>query len=59
MGKRGVLHLVLDISTKFNLHRVKKCTQIMGREESDDLAASQIFYPVIILLADCITPKTM
>ena len=39
--------LVLDISTKFNLHRIKKCTQIMGRDESDDLAASQIFYPVM------------
>jgi tyrosyl-tRNA synthetase len=39
--------LVLDISTKFNLHRVKRCTQIMGREESDELAASQIFYPVM------------
>lgn len=39
--------LVLDIGTKFNLHRVKKCTQIMGREESDDLAASQIFYPIM------------
>jgi len=39
--------LVLDISTKFNLSRIKKCTQIMGREESDELAASQIFYPVM------------
>lgn len=39
--------IVLDISTKFNLHRIKKCTQIMGRDESDDLAASQIFYPVM------------
>jgi len=39
--------LVLDISTKFNLTRIKKCTQIMGRESSDDLAASQIFYPVM------------
>ena len=39
--------LVLDIGTKFNLNRIKKCTQIMGREESDDLAASQIFYPVM------------
>lgn len=39
--------LVLDIGTKFNLHRIKKCTQIMGRDESDDLAASQIFYPVM------------
>lgn len=39
--------LVLDISTKFNLNRTKKCTQIMGREESDDLATSQIFYPIM------------
>jgi tyrosyl-tRNA synthetase len=39
--------IVLDIATKFNLSRIKKCTQIMGRDESDDLAASQIFYPVM------------
>ena len=39
--------LVMDISTKFNLNRVLKCTQIMGRNESDDLNASQIFYPVM------------
>ena len=39
--------LVMDISTKFNLNRVLKCTQIMGRKESDDLNASQIFYPVM------------
>ena len=39
--------LVLDIATNFNLTRIKKCTQIMGRDESDDLAASQIFYPVM------------
>lgn len=36
---------VMDIARRFNLSRVKRCTQIMGREESDDLAASQIFYP--------------
>ena len=39
--------LVLDIGTKFTLNRITKCTQIMGREESDDLATSQIFYPVM------------
>ncbi len=39
--------LVLDIATKFNLNRVLKCTQIMGRNETDDLASSQIFYPVM------------
>ena len=37
----------MDISTKFNLNRILKCTQIMGRSESDDLNASQIFYPVM------------
>lgn len=39
--------IVLDISTKFQLSRIKKCTQIMGRDESDELSASQIFYPVM------------
>lgn len=39
--------IVLDIATNFNLTRILKCTQIMGRNESDDLAASQIFYPVM------------
>jgi len=36
---------VMDIARRFNLSRIKRCSQIMGREESDDLAASQIFYP--------------
>ena len=39
--------LVLDIATKFNLNRILKCTQIMGRKESDDLAMSQLLYPVM------------
>lgn len=39
--------IVIDISTKFNLNRIRKCTQIMGREDSDELATSQIFYPVM------------
>lgn len=39
--------LVLDIGTKFSTNRVMKCTQIMGREESEDLAVSQMFYPVM------------
>jgi tyrosyl-tRNA synthetase len=37
--------LVLDISTHFNLSRIKRCCTIMGRKESDELGASQIFYP--------------
>ncbi len=38
--------LVFDIATKNSLTRVMRCTQIMGRSESDDLSAAQIFYPV-------------
>jgi len=36
---------VMDIARRFNLSRVKRCSQIMGRKESDDLHASQILYP--------------
>ena len=36
---------VMDIARRFNLSRIKRCSQIMGREASDDLHASQIFYP--------------
>lgn len=39
--------LVLDIANVFDLNRVKKCTQIMGREDEDHLMAGQIFYPVM------------
>lgn len=36
---------VLDIARKNNLNRVKKCSQIMGREESDNMPVAQMFYP--------------
>ena len=39
--------LVFDIATKNSLNRVMRCTQIMGRSESDDLTSAQIFYPVM------------
>ena len=39
--------LVMDIARKNNLKRIKRCCQIMGREESDDLSAAQIFYPAM------------
>lgn len=39
--------LVFDIATKNSLTRVLRCTQIMGRSETDDLSAAQIFYPVM------------
>mmetsp|Transcript_37545 Transcript_37545/g.63201 ORF Transcript_37545/g.63201 Transcript_37545/m.63201 type:complete len:396 (-) Transcript_37545:270-1457(-) len=37
--------LVMDIARKNKLGRIVRCSQIMGRAESDDLSASQIFYP--------------
>ena len=37
--------IVIDISRKFNITRIKKCGQIMGREEGDDIPTSQIMYP--------------
>mmetsp|Transcript_6094 Transcript_6094/g.10533 ORF Transcript_6094/g.10533 Transcript_6094/m.10533 type:complete len:379 (-) Transcript_6094:127-1263(-) len=36
---------VLDIARRNNLKRIIRCSTIMGREETDELAASQIFYP--------------
>jgi tyrosyl-tRNA synthetase len=38
---------VLDIARRNKLSRILRCTQIMGRSETDELAASQIFYPVM------------
>ena len=43
---------VLDIATKFNLKRIKRCTPIMGvkdedEEEKDGLSMSQMMYPVM------------
>ena len=37
--------IVIDISRKFNITRIKKCGQIMGRGEGDDMPTSQIMYP--------------
>ncbi len=39
--------LVLNIAINSSLKRVKRCTQIMGRSETDKLAASQILYPLM------------
>ena len=36
---------VLDISMNFTLNRIKRCGQIMGRADKDELSASQIIYP--------------
>jgi tyrosyl-tRNA synthetase len=37
--------LVMDIARKNNLKRILRCSQIMGRSETEDLSAAQIFYP--------------
>ncbi|KAG1669515.1 hypothetical protein FOA52_015682 [Chlamydomonas sp. UWO 241] len=37
--------LVMDIARKSTLNRIIRCSQIMGRNETDDLSAAQIFYP--------------
>jgi tyrosyl-tRNA synthetase len=37
--------LLLDIARSFSLQRIMRCTQIMGRSETDELSAAQIFYP--------------
>ncbi|KAM9966075.1 hypothetical protein ACTFIR_006264 [Dictyostelium discoideum] len=36
---------VMDIARKFNVPRIKKCSQIMGRNEEDDLMCAQLLYP--------------
>lgn len=36
---------VIDISRKNNLSRIKRCAQIMGRAEGDDVPAAQVLYP--------------
>lgn len=37
--------IVMDIASKNNIDRIKRCGQIMGRSESDDLKVAQLFYP--------------
>ena len=37
--------LVLDIARRNNVTRIKRCGQIMGRSENEDMSAAQILYP--------------
>jgi tyrosyl-tRNA synthetase len=37
--------LVLNISRSFNITRIKRCSQIMGRQEGDEQPAASIMYP--------------
>eukprot|EP00920_Eleutheroschizon_duboscqi_P030979 GHVT01075006.1.p1 GENE.GHVT01075006.1~~GHVT01075006.1.p1 ORF type:complete len:306 (+),score=39.86 GHVT01075006.1:812-1729(+) len=36
---------VMDVARKFTITRVKRCSQIMGRNEGDEQPSSQILYP--------------
>jgi len=38
---------IMQIARNSTLQRILRCTQIMGRKETDVLSASQIFYPVM------------
>jgi len=37
--------LVMDIARANNLARIQRCCTIMGRKETDEMSAAQIFYP--------------
>eukprot|EP00271_Cylindrocystis_brebissonii_P012949 TRINITY_DN32468_c0_g1_i1.p1 TRINITY_DN32468_c0_g1~~TRINITY_DN32468_c0_g1_i1.p1 ORF type:complete len:428 (+),score=88.56 TRINITY_DN32468_c0_g1_i1:94-1284(+) len=37
--------IVMDVARKNKLPRIIRCSQIMGRNEADELSAAQIFYP--------------
>ncbi|XP_039818182.1 tyrosine--tRNA ligase 1, cytoplasmic-like [Panicum virgatum] len=39
--------LVMDISQKRNFKRIVRCSQIMGRRDTDALTAAQIMYPLM------------
>ncbi len=45
--KPGYWFSVLKIAKETTLKRIIRCSQIMGRKESDNLTAAQIFYPAM------------
>ena len=45
MGDPEYWKKVMKIASASTLQRIIRCSQIMGRKESDTLSASQIFYP--------------
>jgi tyrosyl-tRNA synthetase len=44
-NNKNYLPRVLHISTMNSLNRIKRCCQIMGRKDGDELSSSQIIYP--------------
>lgn len=45
VGKREYWEMVMKVAKTSTLKRVLRTTEIMGRNESDDLSAAQILYP--------------
>lgn len=45
MGDVNYWKIVMNVATNNSLARITRCSQIMGRSQSDSLKASQIFYP--------------
>jgi len=37
--------LVMDVARRNNVKRIMRCGQIMGRSDTDEMNAAQIFYP--------------
>ena len=37
--------LVMDIARRNNVKRIMRCGQIMGRSDTEEMSAAQIFYP--------------
>ena len=38
---------VMNIGCKYSIDRIKRCSTVMGREESDNLKVSQMMYPLM------------
>jgi tyrosyl-tRNA synthetase len=45
MGDQNYLKTVMQVARNSTVKRITRCSQIMGRSESESLQASQIFYP--------------
>lgn len=47
INNNDYLKLLMQIARNSTVKRIIRCSQIMGRKESEELQASQIFYPVM------------
>jgi len=47
INDNNYLKTLMQIARNSTVNRILRCSQIMGRSESDNLQASQVFYPVM------------